>query len=339
MWPFRRHVSPRTLDNVLLKYVRAELPKRLSLPESAMDNVTLRPFASERPSTLRHVGIPVYGRLVLRALLRPKEIQRLAGYRRLRWTYDKLELPVPRRVFIDDSPATRRRYGFALLAEEFIDGESIRELSAAQRVAALTELAVVAARLHSVTSLSPGRPGAQERGDVASHAAAQFAKWLTRLQRFGIDLDPARSRSLTEWYARTLARLAPERFPLIHGRLTAEGVLVVGGRRPVLTGMLNVQHWFAQVDLLLLEWLLEGEGARSEDALSAYFAARPHDTALTREAYEASRPVFVAAYDVHKASTHARNAMRDRLVAYEQAEQARDCWDRARDALKEAGAL
>ena len=151
MWPFRRHVPTKKLDAVLLHYVRRKLPGWLSLPASAMDSARIGTFTGGRSSYVRYVGLPVYGRLVLRVFFRKNHLARLAGYRRLRWTYERLEIPVPKVVFIDDTLATWRRYGFALLAEEFIEGEPFDEMSAARRAELLGILAPIVARLHGVS--------------------------------------------------------------------------------------------------------------------------------------------------------------------------------------------
>jgi hypothetical protein len=321
-----------------LKYVQRRLPGWLSLPASAMDSVTVRTFAGRRSSYVRHVGIPVYGRLVLRLFFRRGHLERLASYRRLRWTYERREIPVPKVVFIDDSPATWRRYGFALLAEEFIDGEPLDELSGTKRAELLSTLAPIVANLHGVTSAEPGKPWVGVVDDVRASAQARFTRWLGRIQGLGIGPNAAHGKALTEWYADTLADLSPRRFPLIHGGLGQGNVLVVGGSRPVLTDVMAAEHWFGQWDLLLLEWLVTDEGERCEEAVDAYFAACGDEATFTRQVYERSRPVFAAAYYVHRASTFARHAVKGKRVPFEEAEQARRYWSRSQKALKKAGA-
>jgi hypothetical protein len=287
---------------------------------------------------VRHVGIPVYGRLVLRVFFRRRHLARLAGYRRLRWTYERLEIPVPKVVFIDDTAATWWRYGFALLAEEFIEGDPFNDLPRAKRAKLLGALAPVIAKLHGVTSSEPGKPWAGVVDDVRASAQARLGRWLGRIQELGIGPGAEHSKALTEWYADALAGLSPRRFPLIHGGLSQENVLVVGGSRPVLTDAMAAEHWFGQWDLLFLEWLVTDEDERCEEAVDAYFAACGDEATFTRQVYEQSRPVFEAAYYVHRASTFARHAVRGKLVPFEQAEQARKYWARSQKALREAGA-
>lgn len=343
MWPFRTRRLSGTLDERLRAYVREELPGRLGLPARSAKEPTIREFARAKRSELRRVELEGHAPIVLRLAQRKHHLRRLAGYPGLHKLLAGHAIPVPRLLFVDAAPATRRRYGFGVLAEEHLNGQVVAELPAEARPDALLSLAEILARLHRVRHGVPGKPWVGQRWRVERWVPRRCEKLLAQLGQLGLGPEAGRGRALTAWFTERLLARHPEPFPLVHGDLNPGNILVTENGRLHLLDLAWMAYWLPQLDVYIAEyWVQHYAPGRAGEFLDRYFQASGREPALRRESYEVSRAVFAAWVFLRMAGSRSHHAARQKEKGQSgwqaDAQEARELWDRAEGLLRQAGA-
>ena len=309
MWPFRKPSVRKELDLRLRLYVDRELPRLLGVAPSAVAGAAICRFAKGAVSHLRYVEVEGYGRVVLRVLYRKKHLRWLAGYPHLAQLLASNGIEVPRIILVDDAVATRRAYGFAALVEEFVEGAPLGTVPEEARAHDLRALADVLARLHAIRSPVAGKPWQRERWEPERRTRRARERHIGALRDLGIDIG-CRPRDLAARLVAQLSALGRTEFPLVHGDPNPHNFVATPRGRLCVLDLNSAAHWFPQVDLLVAELTFGGGGAAATGLLDAYFQAAGGSPALSREGYDASRPLFAALYCFEKAGTRARGALR-----------------------------
>ncbi|MFP4056405.1 MAG: aminoglycoside phosphotransferase family protein [Candidatus Brocadiia bacterium] len=330
----------RSVDERLGRYVARELPQRLGLEPPPSAGVRIGSFARGRSACVRHATLPGYGPVVVRAYVTSSKRRRLKGYRELHERLTACGVPAPRLLFVDDTSATRRAYGFGVLAEEFIDGRIFAELPPGTQDRLLEPVADVLAALHGVRSPEAGRPWEGQRWRPRVHARRRVALWLGRIRLVVAGLRHRRRRRLAAWFADRVHALGREAYPLIHEDVDKTNVLLDAAGQVRLVDFARCTHWFPQYDLIVSEYsICRDDPARIRVLRDRYFAVTAEDPALCRAVYEATRPLWDAWYHLRAAASRARRSARaEGPKAEHWAHAARDHWSRALDALRQAGA-
>ncbi len=340
MWPFRRRSIRGEPDERLRLYVARELCARLGVPPADAARASIRAFAEGRFSYVRCVELPSFGRLVVRLAWRQDRVTLLASLPHLAGLLGERGVLTPRVLFLDDSRPTWRAYGFALLAEEFVEGALLGQVPAEVRRGALPQVACALARFHSIRSPVAGRPWERVGWEPGRQAQGKAARDLRRLRLEGILPSRRRERELAAWLAAQVRSLAVTEFPLVHHDFAGSNLILRPDGQLCVIDFAGASHWFPQVDLLTVESELCGpDSADAEGFHRAYFGA-PVAPAVSWEQCRASRPLFRAWRQVGVAVWYARNARgaRGPEARAEQEAQARDAWAEAERLLALAGA-
>ena len=343
MWRSLRHRVARELDERLRRYAADELPRRLGGGSAWGGQATVRRFARGSASHLRYVEAAGGGKVVLRASFRRGHFRRLAGYPRLHEVLTSGGIPVPRLLFVDDSRATLRKYGFSVLAEEFLDGQSVADLPPEARAAPMLALADVLARLHAIRGPAAGTPWEGDPAALGRLEHAEAALWLERVRLLDFGVSRRRSRRLAAWFVEQFRSLGRAEFPLTHGDPHGANLVLASDGKVYLLDFALAKHWFPQVDLVIATyWLERYAPGRGGEFLARYFAASAPDPALTAAHYGATRPLFLAWFFLHMASSRCRRARKQKDAqepGWEPlAAEARELWDRMEALIREAGA-
>ena len=342
MWPFGRWGAREDLDERVARYARRELPRLLGLPPDRRGEPVVGAFERGTSSHLRWVALEGYGKVVLRVFFRKRQARRLAGYQRLHGLLSARAVPVPRLLFVDDSPATFRAFGLGVACEEFLDGRVVAELGAAEQAAALLSAATVLARLHGIRAPAAGAPWGAEAKWSDGWLRRRLAGALGALGARAIGPDRRRRRALAAWFPRAFRSLGRTAFPLVHGDPNGGNLLAAGDGGLRLLDLAWMGHWFPQLDLVVLEhWLERCAPGRRGELVDGYFRACGDAPPLSREAYEASRARFLAWVYLRMAGRRARRAARGRRRNSEGWErwerEAGELWDATEEWLRRAG--
>ena len=343
MWPFRRRKVGGRLDERFLLYVQRELPGRLGVSPSSSGGLAVGQFARGRSAYVRHVELPGCGKVVVRAYFRRRQLRCLAGYRELFATLAAQRIAAPRLLFVDDSAATLRTYGFWVLGEEFVEGEAFADLPVEAQDALVVPAGELLARLHGIRHPAAGKPWEGEEWEPGSRARRVLGEWLARTAAVVPELGRGRRRRLAAWFAAQLRARGRTQFPLVHGDLNQTNLLLGRDGRLRVVDLEHCAHWFPEHDLVVVERSVCREDAGQIEALlSRYFAAAGDDAALSRQGYGELRPLFSAWYHVRAAASRARRVQRGRRTGEPGWEQslatAREHWASAEAFLAQAGA-
>jgi len=279
-------------------YARGPLTRRLHAPAPP---IAVRPPPRGMRSLVYLVDFAGLPRVVLRADGRWLRAARLAYNFR---SFARLGLPVPRLLGCDLSPLTRLRWGFYVLAEEFVEGHFVDH--APDRVAAVRAAARALARFHSVTRRTWGWPGIPRLGSYRAYFLGHVAKRAANLAR---RLPQGQAERLNAWF-REQAAAAPlgSPFALTHGRVNCGNFVVRPDGEATLLDLIEARYGSFCPDLVAA---LDRLCARDETLMSAflreYFAARPPEC---RAAFEGSRTFFEASRAVGRASNLTRRLAR-----------------------------
>jgi aminoglycoside phosphotransferase (APT) family kinase protein len=292
--PSDKEAQGRALHDRILRYARGPLVGRLGEAELP---TALEPATGGARSVVYFVDFPSGRRVVLRAVPRWLRAARLAyNFRSMK----ALGLPVPALLHAGLSPLTRLRWGFHPIVEEFVAGQDVPALGYEE--GAVRAVALALARLHAVERRRWGWPGLSRFGSYRAY-------YLARLARRVRDLDDAlaerRGEALGAWL-RDQAPRAPldPPFALTHSRVNPGNIVVTPDGEAVVLDLIECRYGAWGPDLVsALRRLCGGLCERQASLLDEYFGHLPSGR---REAFERSRPLFEAAYDLAEAAVNAR---------------------------------
>lgn len=341
MWPFRKRDTRRELDERLERYALEELPQRLGLAPGSR-KPAVRQFEQGRASLVRLVELEGYGKLVLRVFPRKRHLRTPQGCRRLHECLAAHDIPTPQLLFVDDSPATRRAYGFWAMAEECVEGRSVVELAPEARVAPLMHLADVLVRLHAIRHPDAGRPWEHELRDTPKWARRECALWVKRLEASELGLSRERGRALARWFPEQFRALSRDDYPLTHGDLNGHNLLVRNDGELCVVDFGRSAHWLPQFDLIIAEhWVEELAPGHTAEFLDRYFRGAAGGPALPRIEYEKTRAFFFAWFYLDCTAGLVRRARRQEArgePSEATREEARRFWGLTQRFLTEAAA-
>jgi len=327
-----------SLDERLARYVEQELAVRLGLG-GRLTGVPVERLAAGKVEHLRRVDVPGFGRVILRAFYRKAHRRRPAGRARLTELLTQGGIRVPRVLFVDDSARTRRDCGFAILAEEFLDGLPPTGLPPERHAGVLDAATDILLRLHAIRSRTAGKPWEGDGWRPADRARTLLAAWLRPLAALPVGLEPGQAGRLEAWVPPALDALQAPPYPLVHGDIHPGNLLLGAGGELCLLDLGAMAFGIPHLDLFLAETALcRGDAGLRQRMLERYFAA---NSGLTLRAYEAGRALVAAWHALGKAGVAARRALKKEArgqPASALREKSAHFWSLARQSLAEAGA-
>lgn len=343
MWPFPKISTRHDFDERLSRYAEKELTALLGGGRPRVGGVRVSPLAHTRTAQFRCVEIEGYGKLVVRGFHRRSHRCRAADFARLSDLLASNGVRTAQVLVVDDSPRTRRLYGFSVLAEEFLDGKAVFDVPLDTHAAVVDATADVLLRLHAIRSCVAGKPWEGVQWDPEQRVKALAKECFARLRRLGIGPGRQRCKALVAWFARQMRWLRRANYPLVHGDFHGKNILVLKDGSLGLVDFDTVSYWFPQADLVVAEiGLCRRDATAAARLLDRYFVASGECRALSREQYDATRSLFVAWHHMIKAGRRSRGVLKHQArggpTYLKLHDKALGHWAKAEDALVDAGA-